>query len=89
MISEVGFVSLEIFFNPIKDLVRPWALKLGDGQNLRDNSFGIGKLVLLNMRRVNGGRIDGADPLDGGIEIIESVFLNQGRNLRRNSTKGL
>ena len=64
-------------------------LKLSDGQNLSNNSFGIGKLVLLDMRRVNGGRIDGADPFDRGIKIIEGVFLNESCDLRRNSTKWL
>ena len=62
---------------------------LGNRENLLHNAFSIRELMRLDVGRVNRGGIDGADTLDGGIEVIEGIFLNECRNLSGNPTEGL
>ena len=56
-----------------------WALS--DFEHLLDHATRIGKLLVLDVLGIDRRRINGTDSLDGGIEIIESVLLNQGRDL--------
>ena len=67
----------------------PQNADLGDGEDLFDNALGIGKLMRFDVRRVDGWSINSTDTLDGGIEVIEGVFLNESRDLSGDAAEGL
>ena len=60
---------------------------LCNGEDLLDDALGVGELLVLDMRGVDGRGIDGADAFDRGVEVVKGVVLNEGRDLSRNAAE--
>ena len=64
-------------------------LKSSHGKHLVYHPASVWKLFILDVVRVDRRSVETTDPLHGGIEMIKSMLLNQGRDLGRDSIKGL
>ena len=60
----------------------------GDGEDFLDDAIGGGELQRFERGAVDGGGVEGADTLDGGVEVVEGAFLDHAGDLRGDAAEG-